>query len=89
MKLYKPLELPLLYETDETKQLEDAGIEVNYDMFVVRTSTLYQISSIGPQYHDSDKTSDKPKYTHSSCKSLRHKGRKLDNKSIVEVVPDS
>lgn len=57
MKLYKPLELPLLYETDETKRLEDAGIEVNNDMFVVRTSTLYQISSIGPQYHDSDKTS--------------------------------
>ena len=57
MKLYKPLELPLLYETEETKQLEDAGIEVNDDMFVVRTSTLYQISRIGPQYHDSDKTS--------------------------------
>ncbi len=42
-----------------------------------------------PTNHDSDKTSDKPKYTHSSCESLRHKGRELDNKGIVEIIPDS
>ena len=38
-------------------------------------------------HHDSNKTPDKPKYTHSSCESLRHKGGKLYNKSIVKIIP--
>ncbi len=57
MKLYKPLELPLLYETKTTQELKKIGLPVEDDMFVVRNSTLYEITSIGPQYHDSDDTS--------------------------------
>ena len=38
-------------------------------------------------YDDSNKTPDKPKYTHGSRESLRHKCWKLDDKSIVEIIP--
>lgn len=52
MKLYKPLELPLLYDSDESKVLESAGMSPDDDSYVTRIATFYDITSIMPRDHD-------------------------------------
>ena len=54
MKLYKCVELPVLYETEETKRLEGSGLDVDSDMYIVKPMTFYQISGIAPERNDSD-----------------------------------
>ena len=54
MKLYKPLELPLLYDTEETKSLEDSGLDPDYSLYIVKPMTFYEISGVGPAKHDDD-----------------------------------
>lgn len=57
MKLYKPLELPLLYETEETKSLDDSGLDPDISLYVIRPMTFYDISGIGPAKHNDDSRS--------------------------------
>ena len=57
MKLYKSVELPLLYETDATRSADVMGILIKDEMYEIRNCTFYEVSSIGPQYSDSDNTS--------------------------------
>lgn len=54
MKLYKPLEIPLLFDNEETKGLDNAGLDFSDDLYVVKNATFYEITSIMPRDHDKD-----------------------------------
>jgi hypothetical protein len=52
----KELEIDILYDTDETKLLEDIGLTVDVDSFDRRKATFYSISAIIPYYTDNKMT---------------------------------
>jgi hypothetical protein len=52
----KELEIDILYDTDETKMLEDIGLPVDVDSFDRRKVTFYKISAIIPYYTDNKMT---------------------------------
>ena len=46
-------------------------------------------NQILPSHHDSGEAPDKPKNRHRGRKSFRHKCGESDDKSIIEIVPNS
>jgi hypothetical protein len=54
MKLYKPLEVPLLYDNATTDTLTNTGIRADDELFDVKMGTFYEVSSIAPQDGDKD-----------------------------------